>query len=338
MKNRINKPITVTLSPESIEAIEVLKEKLEQTKVSPVIDSVIKEAMKSRGYTQKDTEMLVETSPVTVELVHSGQTLIKHAHDGQNFIQAPESGTYAIRLKNNTFQKKLVVVSVDGRNIMDGESAGFDGDGYVLHPWQTWDIKGWRRTSKEVAAFEFVDIEASYDKQVGGEGSNVGVIGVAVFDEKEKYTFWNQGIIHDTLYRNCFPTMDESIGGQVDYSSNSIQINSLVSESAGATSSTLATSNSPRMRSAVKRQTMGGAKKSVQPKQVGTGYGEKTEFNTVTVTFDKASDTPSDIIVLRYAAKSMLKKWGVIQEPVIPAVNPFPSEKISVKAPPNWKG
>jgi hypothetical protein len=333
-KKRINQPITVTISPESQEAIEILKKELSSKKVSPVVDSVIKEAMISRGYTQKDTEMLVETSPVTVELVRIPpcgtyeETLVKHAHDGQNFIQAPESGTYVIRLINNSHLRKLVVISVDGRNIMDGESASPDGDGYVLNPWQTWDIKGWRRTDKEVAAFEFVDIEASYDKQMGGSGSNVGVIGVLVFDEVEKWTYWykkptvwyNNPYIYDGGFYDAHIIGAPSPINTL-YSCDLNVVGAKTNDSiGGGTHSSMSST------------------KSAAPATVGTGYGQKQTMSTVSTTFNRASSKPSQRITLRYASESMLRKWGVIREPIIPVVNPFPGEKVAVKPPPNWKG
>jgi hypothetical protein len=343
-KKRINKPITVTLTPESLEAIEVLCEELDSKKVSPVVDTAIKEAMKSRGYTLKDKDMLAEpTNPISVEIIRKGKTLTKYAHNGENFICAPRSGNYIIRLRNTSYNRKLVVISVDGRNVMDGESAGYSGGGYVLNGYQTFDLKGWRRTDQEVAAFEFTDASGSYDVKVGGSGANLGVIGVAVFDEKElQHWHWNRPTWvapqknwwDDEFVITCNDG-NEMIGGSVTESQT------LGSKGIPISANSLSSDDGVRLNSEIRRlrgRTKSFGRELKRESTVGTGYGKKTAMHTVETTFNKASETPSHVVVLRYATRTTLKKWGVIHEPIVPAVNPFPEEKASVKAPPGWKG
>lgn len=113
-----------------------------------------------------------------------GRTLRSINHGGQTYIEAPEKGEYKIRLRNTSANRRLAIVSVDGVNVLDGKDAGFDGRGYVLRPWETIDIPGWMRSDSKVAKFEFKEQGGSYAAQTGRGVSNVGVIGVAVYDEK----------------------------------------------------------------------------------------------------------------------------------------------------------
>lgn len=123
---------------------------------------------------------------VKLELIQNGRVLPSYQHDGKHFVEAPPEGEYTIRLTNNTFAQKLCVLSVDGVNVVDGKPAGFSGPGYLIGGLRTINIPGWRRTSSEVAAFQFKPQGKSYTAQMGNGTSNTGVVGLAVFDEKEK--------------------------------------------------------------------------------------------------------------------------------------------------------
>jgi len=121
-----------------------------------------------------------------VEILQGGRVLRCLSHEGKNYIEAPPEGEYQIRLTNNCPRRRIAVISVDGINVIDGEEAGFDGSGYVMRAWESMTIKGWRRSDSEVAAFSFTASEASYSNKTGKGTKNTGVIGLAVFDEKDR--------------------------------------------------------------------------------------------------------------------------------------------------------
>lgn len=115
----------------------------------------------------------------------SGHPIASHAHGNETFVEARPEQRYAIRLDNLTGRRLLAVLSVDGVNVVTGQPASPDQAGYVLEPWQTLDITGWRKSLEDVAAFRFSRPEQSYAARTG-RPDNVGVIGVAVFEERPR--------------------------------------------------------------------------------------------------------------------------------------------------------
>jgi hypothetical protein len=74
---------------------------------------------------------------------------------------------YAVSVRNATGARVLSVISVDGVNVVSGETASWEQTGYVLAPWQATDITGWRKSDAEVAAFHFTASSASYASRTG---------------------------------------------------------------------------------------------------------------------------------------------------------------------------
>jgi hypothetical protein len=111
-----------------------------------------------------------------------GEVLPEYRQRGQRWIAATPGHRYALRLTNLTGRRVLVVLAVDGVNAVSGETAASDQRGYVLAPWQSTEIAGWRKSQQEIAQFVFTDLADSYAARTG-RPDDVGVIGMAVFDE-----------------------------------------------------------------------------------------------------------------------------------------------------------
>lgn len=122
---------------------------------------------------------------VQVEVVDrdAGATLPRYRHRGEGWIAGEPGHHYAVRLTNNTAERVLVVLSVDGVNAVTGETADPSQAGYVLAPWQTTEVTGWRKSLEGVARFVFTDLLDSYAARTG-RPDNVGVIGIAAFRER----------------------------------------------------------------------------------------------------------------------------------------------------------
>jgi len=89
----------------------------------------------------------------------SGQVLPAYAKDARRFIAGRPGASYALRIRNLTGARVLVVLSVDGVNVVSGETTDWRQTGYVLDPGRSADINGWRKSGTEVAAFEFAPVE-----------------------------------------------------------------------------------------------------------------------------------------------------------------------------------
>lgn len=111
-----------------------------------------------------------------------GDWLPEYPHRGQVWIAGTPGHRYGVRLTNTSGERVLVVVSVDGVNAVTGETAHPSQAGYVLGPWQSTEIAGWRKSLENVAQFVFTDLPDSYAARTG-RPDHVGVIGIAVFQE-----------------------------------------------------------------------------------------------------------------------------------------------------------
>ena len=124
-------------------------------------------------------------SPVDLQIVdrETGRVLPVWRHDGRMFVAGRTGARYGLRVANHTGRRVLVVMSVDGVNVLTGETAGWNQRGYIFDPGASYDVTGWRKSATEVAAFTFAALSQSYAARTG-RPTDVGVIGIAVFDEK----------------------------------------------------------------------------------------------------------------------------------------------------------
>ena len=112
----------------------------------------------------------------------TGQVLETWRHRGQLYVVGTPGNRYAVQIANRSGGRVLSVLSVDGVNVLNGETAAASQSGYVLAPGQLADIAGWRKSMEEVAAFYFTSVADSYAGRTG-RPENTGVIGVAVYRE-----------------------------------------------------------------------------------------------------------------------------------------------------------
>ena len=113
-----------------------------------------------------------------------GRALETYPHRGRQFVVGRPGNEYALRIRNCSDRRVLAVVSVDGVNVVTGETASPDQSGYVIEPHGYVTIQGWRKDLERTAAFYFSDPGAAYATRTG-RPDDLGVIGVALFRERE---------------------------------------------------------------------------------------------------------------------------------------------------------
>lgn len=111
-----------------------------------------------------------------------GRWLPVHWHQGSAYIVGRTGNEYQIRLRSRG-EELLAVTSVDGVNVITGETAKPSQSGYVIAPRGSVEIQGWRRSLSQTAAFYFTALPDSYAARTG-RPNDVGVIGVALFRKK----------------------------------------------------------------------------------------------------------------------------------------------------------
>lgn len=122
---------------------------------------------------------------VALEAVDGGP-LPTFRQGGLRYVLGEPGNRYNIRVSNPTGERVEVVVTVDGRDAVSGQPGDYVTQrGYLIDPWGSLLVEGFRRNLDEVAAFRFTDRSQSYSA-LRGTPENVGVIGVAVFPERAR--------------------------------------------------------------------------------------------------------------------------------------------------------
>src|SRR5258708_3620775 len=122
-----------------------------------------------------------------VEIVDraEGRVLPIYWHDGRRYVVGKPGNEYAVRVRNGGSGRVLAVMSVDGVNVISGDTASPQQSGYVLSPYESAEIAGWLTSLSRTAAFYFTSLPHSYAARTA-RPDNVGVIGVAVFGERAR--------------------------------------------------------------------------------------------------------------------------------------------------------
>ena len=247
----------------------------------------------------------------------SGQRLPLYYHQGEYWVAGQPGSSYAVDIKNRSRGRILAVLSIDGINAISGQAAAaVPDDGYVLGSRQQWAIQGWRKSNQQVAAFYFSHSEDSYAARTG-RPRDIGVIGVAVFREREPRP--QPPILRNSeAQKSATPAAEASGADSADKAAPAMPPPSSPAAAAAPNASVAAES---------RQATAPAAPAPVAPR-LGTGHGALERSVTRTTEFHSASRSPAQIIRIRYDSYANLVAQGVIRAPqpaVQPAPRPFPA-------------
>ncbi|HMM76314.1 MAG TPA: hypothetical protein PJ986_11440 [Gammaproteobacteria bacterium] len=223
-----------------------------------------------------------------IEIVDAatGRALPSWQHAGRTWVAGEPGARYALRVRNTTPRRLLAVVSVDGINVLSGESAAYGQNGYVIEAWRTVTIDGWRKSLSEAAAFYFTALPDSYAARTG-RPQDVGAIGCAMFEE------------HVSPPVAPLPSVTARAKAR--------------GESAAEA----------RESAAEARESAGDGRMAAAPR-LGTGHGERLHSEVTTTSFQRASSTPQAVIAIHYDRLSSLIARDVVPPPAVAEPNPFP--------------
>jgi hypothetical protein len=100
------------------------------------------------------------------------------------YLEARAGRPYSLTLTNHSAERVGAVLVVDGLNVINGQRDQGRGRMYVLDPWQSTTVRGWRSSLHEVHEFTFVDERASYAARSGKANRKMGWIELAVYRER----------------------------------------------------------------------------------------------------------------------------------------------------------
>jgi hypothetical protein len=232
---------------------------------------------------------------VTVMDRTTGRDLPVFWKEGRAYVVGRPGAEYQVTVRNRGGEDVLAVMSVDGLNVMTGETANARQSGYVLSPWSRVDVRGWRKSLDEVAAFYFTSLGDSYAARTD-RPNNVGVIGVALFRRKPEPVV-------------AIP--DISAQAPAPYEKDS----RARAESATGDSNTAQRMQAPKAMPA-----------PATSAPLGTGHGRREESRVRWVDFERATEEPAETIAIYYDSYRNLVAMGVLQAPPAPRdPNPFPT-------------
>jgi len=228
----------------------------------------------------------------------SGQALEVYHARGRHYVAGRPGARYAIRVTNHSADRVMAVMSVDGVNIITGQTASWNQAGYVFEPGQSSELAGWRKSSYEIAAFEFTALPDSYAAQTG-RPLDVGVIGVAVFRERvvapPPYSWRERGGVMPAPSNAPAAKAESALGALAQRNADAAQ------------------------------------------DRLGTGHGARESSYAARTSFERSTTSPIEIVAIQYDRFENLVSAGIVQRAETAAPRAFPGSPWGfVPDPPRW--
>lgn len=214
-----------------------------------------------------------------VDILVNGHSAREYIKDGKIYIEGRKKQEYSLRIKNNGYKRILAVPTVDGLSVLNGKEASYNSPGYIVNGHDSVTIHGWRIDDDNVAKFYFSDPEESYS-ELKGAANNNGVIGVAVFREKDPVYYYS--------------------AASVTYTGPSGIINRVFNNKHLNASANFMAQDAER----------GGSVNSLYAASLGTGWGESKKSSVTTVSFQSEKSVDA-MFTIYYNTKQQLVKMGI---------------------------
>lgn len=270
----------------------------------------------------------INTANATGQIIDVGvasnySRLEEHKWHNSVWVAGEKNSPYSLTLHNPNPYRVLVVVSVDGLNVITGNKASTQDQGYIINPYSSTEIAGWRKNTNQVAQFYFSSKDYSYSNRVGEGTQNTGVIGVAVF--KEAYQHRYPGVVSSE------PPVFESQSLEDSYS-REYSGKKEGGTSIGSVAKNMARAPGGPSESFIQR-------KQETKQELGTGHGRSIGSYVEYDHFERASNRADEIINLYYDSRENLVKRGIIPDyshrrDYIP--RPFSDDNDGFARDPNW--
>jgi hypothetical protein len=304
-------------------------------------------------------------SGVTLSLEgEAGQSLPTYYHRGVTYVLGEMGERYNVRIANGTGERVEVVLTVDGRDAITGANGDWRTQrGYVVPPYGSIVVDGFRRSMSEVAAFRFTTRGDSYSGR-RGTPQNAGVIGAAVFHERRERPqaiappqqpveppYWGHNHRDEAGPARKSPSGGLGSGGDFDDGRARAETTAAPAEDApapaapaasgAAEQSAAADAAKGKAADAYSPERRGGgysSRPAPRPRQnnLGTQYGEGRYSPVSEVPFRRARNAPDQILGLYYDDARGLSARGIAVYPATPidGPQPFPVNRSFAPPPP----
>jgi hypothetical protein len=260
--------------------------------------------------------MKVSSEVFRLQVLVNGKPVQEYRGPGNNtFVEGRESSKFELELSNLTPRRLLVHPAVDGLSVMTGKPAAQNDsqDGYVLSPYQTMRLPGWRLDDKQVAQFFFAGQGNSYAEQTG-QPLNKGVIACPVWEEKVEPIYLNNS--NDWLYMHP-PILRGRKGGRGPGTFTSSGSRSMGSDGVQVYSCNVGAPLHPDSYSVTNAQSdVSGFAENVPHRgerslnNLGTGFGDKQKHEVFSVSF-VPHDHPTCTAIIYYDTIEGLRTRGI---------------------------
>jgi hypothetical protein len=281
-----------------------------------------------------------------LQVLVDGRPARTFTHGGETHVLGAQGARYVLRIHNRSDRRIEAVVSVDGIDVIDGETGDYvNKRGYLVPAYSSVDIDGWRLNNQEAAAFRFAAIEDSYAGKTG-RARNVGVIGVAVFPERAppepvyvpraqpEYSRAPRDDSYDSLERMSSGRSEAKGEGRASEAEAAPTAPTASAAPAASLGGSGAPDESAARAAPQKRKRSG----------LGTEFGEALSSQIHHVSFERAqASRPSILLGARYNDRAGLIALGIDVDPrpsevsLRQSASPFPVSQHYARPPRDWR-